>query len=279
MKDRLSGVGLSVAPAEVVRHCGYKIDGLPAPWRQLEYLSIGVASHDPVPESAVAALREAKLSVAVHLLELNLVRPLRTQRDLVVTLLRAAEALEPLCIEEDLGLWSWGTTELEQHMLPPIFDREAADIVAANLRELQASLGVPFYAENPPVYCDLGSLDLLAFMEHVAAGSGCGLVLDIGHLVGYCAITGRDPEEYLGAWSGIGYVRELHIAGFSLRPDVDVPLWLDDHAQPIRDYALDLAALARSRADRELPITLEQEGAVIPLVASHITRVSRRFFS
>lgn len=277
--DRLAGLGLSVSVLEAVTQCKRKLERSPQPWAGLDYLSIGLSSREVVPAELVPALREARLAAAVHLLEVNLVRPLREQRDIVTTLLRKIEQIEPVCVEEDMGLWSWGGTELEQHMLPPIFDDESARIIADNLSELQASIGVPVYAENPPVYCDLGPLDLLSFMERVAELSGCKLVLDIGHLVGYCAITERDPEDYIAAWTGIDHVRELHIAGYMLRPDTGVPIWFDDHAEAITDYSLDLAGLARARAGRRLPITLEQEGAKLVRVADHLARASRRFFS
>jgi uncharacterized protein (UPF0276 family) len=279
MIDRLSGLGLSAAPREAVAQCKRKCDASPRAWGRLDYLSVGVSSRDDIPGDLVAAMREAQLATAVHLLELNLVRPLAAQQVAVDALLRKVEALEPVCVEEDVGLWSWGATELESHMLPPVFDDEAVEIVAANVAALQRLFGVPFYAENPPIYFDLGPLDVLAFMERVAEASGCGLVLDIGHLVGYCAISGREPDEYLAAWQGIHHVRELHIAGFTLSPDVARPFWFDDHSEPIGDYSIELAALACARAGRSLPITLEQEGAKIVRVADHITRVSRRLFS
>ncbi|MEO8698781.1 MAG: DUF692 family multinuclear iron-containing protein [Kofleriaceae bacterium] len=279
MLDQLSGLGLSVAVHETIAHCQKKLEGRPQPWAHLDYLGIGVTSHDVITPELVTRMRDAKLAPAVHLLEVNLVRPLAQQRAVVDTLLRLVEQLEPACVEEDIGFWQWGTTELEQHMLPPIFDEETADIVAKNVAELQKSAGVPFYAENPPVHCDLGTLDLLAFMEHVAEASGCKLVLDIGHLVGYCAITDREPDEYLRQWKGIQHVRELHVAGYTLSPDSTSPMWFDDHAEAITDYSLDLIQLVLELAGRALPITLEQEGAKLVRVQDHITRVSRRFFS
>ena len=160
---------------------------------------------------------------------------------------------------------------------PPIFDDEVARIVGRNGAELQASTGVPFLLENPPIYFDLGSLDLLTFMLRVAEYSDCGLVLDIGHLVGYCIATDRDPVEYLDGWSGLEHVRELHVAGFNLLPDsAGPPMWHDNHSAPIADESLELLAIVRELAG-PLPITLEQEGASYGLIANHIDRVHERF--
>src|SRR5882757_10919494 len=113
----LAGLGISVSPSEALVQCKRKREQSPQPWASLDYLSIGVSSRDTVPGELGAALREAKLGAAIHLLEVNLVRPLAGQRDAVATLARKIEALEPVCVEEDMGLWAWGATELEQHML------------------------------------------------------------------------------------------------------------------------------------------------------------------
>lgn len=273
----LAGIGLSTTLDAAVKMCRWRLEGR-ATWSRLDYLQIGVYSHEEVPPELPELLGAAGLVAVVHLLELNLMRPLPPQEALLERLLPRIGRLAPLCVEEDLGLWRWGQTELEQHMLPPVFDRESVELIAGNAARVQAALGVPFFVENPPIYFDLGTIDLLSFMGEVAARAGCGLVLDIGHLVGYCAATGRDPEEYLRSWPGIEYVRELHIAGYNLLPDTaSAPMWYDNHADPISDYSLDLVELARQRAGRDLPITLEQEGASFGRIAQHVERVAGRF--
>jgi uncharacterized protein (UPF0276 family) len=279
MHDQLSGLGLSCATDEIATQCARKLAVNPAPWQHLDYLSIGVYSTDVITPEMVAALRDARLAPAMHLLELNLVRPLREQQEIATAIYRRAEALGAVCVEEDMGFWMWGKTRLEQHMLPAMLDERTADIIIANLIELRRSVGVPVYAENPPIYCDLGDLDLLTFMERVAEGSGCGLVFDIGHFLGYCLISDREPEDYLRGWQGIRHVRELHVAGSTMRPDSAGPVWFDDHAAAISDYSFDILALAQAQASRRIPITLEQEGATIARVSDHITRATRRFFA
>jgi uncharacterized protein (UPF0276 family) len=273
----LAGIGLSTTLDAAVKMCRWRLEGR-ATWSRLDYLQIGVYSREEVPAELPELLRAAGLVAVVHLLELNLMRPLAPQSALLERLLPRIDRLAPVCVEEDLGLWRWGQTELEQHMLPPVFDRESLEVIADNAARVQAALGRPFLVENPPIYFDLGTIDLLSFMREVAERAGCGLVLDIGHLVGYCAATDRDPEEYLRGWTGIEQVRELHVAGYNLLPDTDsAPMWYDNHADPISDYSLDLVALARQRAGRALPITLEQEGATFARIAQHVERVAGRF--
>jgi uncharacterized protein (UPF0276 family) len=274
----LAGIGLSATLEEAMKLSRWRMEKRQPAWESLGYLSVGVYSHETVPDGLSSLLRQAGLGSAVHLLELNLVQPLSQQKDRLKLLLERIERIEPLCVEEDMGFWCWGETELEQHMLQPIFDDETAMTIARNAAELQATIGIPFYVENPPIYFDLGTMDLLSFMQRVAEESGCGLVLDIGHLIGYCAVTERDPEEYLSEWTGVEHVRELHVAGYDLLPDPLGPSWLDSHHAVISDYSLDLIAIARQRAGRPLPVTLEQEGCTYGRIVSHIGRVSSKFF-
>jgi uncharacterized protein (UPF0276 family) len=275
-EHRLAGLGVNCTPNETLLQCQRKVDGTPAAWRGIDYLSIGVSSTDTLPPEMARKLREAKLQAAVHFLELNVVRPLELQREVIERLVPLIAAIEPVSIEQDMGLWTWRGAQLG--LVPPILDDDTARTIGANATFLQTTFGLPYYAENPPIDFVIGDLDLLTFMDRVAEYGNCGLVLDIGHLVGYCAITDRDPEEYLQSWRGIRNVRQLHIAGFTLKPDTPCPIWYDDHAEAISDYSLELAALAHQCAGRVLPVTLEMEGATIARVVDHVTRARRRFF-
>jgi uncharacterized protein (UPF0276 family) len=275
-EPRLSGIGLSATLPDAVKLCRWRLENRQVAWSYLGYLQIGLYSHEDVPVELVPLLRETALPSAVHLLEINFMEPLAAQKERLEPLLRRIEHIEPLCVEEDLGLWCWGQTVLEQHMLPPIRDEETAAVIARNVAELQATIGVPFYVENPPIYFDLGTLDLLTFMQRVAERARCNLVLDIGHLVGYCAATGREPQEYLEAWTGLEHVRELHVAGYNLFPDQGTPTWYDNHPEPISEYALELIDLVRRQAGGPLPVTLEQEGASWGRIVEHVKLVAAR---
>lgn len=272
-----TGVGLSATPEEAVKLCRWIIEGRGAVWRRLGYLQIGIYSHSDIPDELPGLLREAGVPCVVHFLELNLMRPLAQQAARVTPLLERVARLEPLWVEQDVGLWTWGQTELDAHMIQAIFDEQTAAAVAESSAELQRMLGIPFLPENPPIYFELGTLDVLSFMGEVARQSGCGLVLDIGHLVGFCVVSDRDPVEYLGAWDGIEHVREIHVAGYNLVPDERAPMWYDDHGDVISAYALELIDVARQRAGRPLPITLEQQAASFGRIATHINRVADRF--
>ncbi len=278
--EEIAGVGVSSTLDAALKLCRWRAEQRQPAWNRLGYLQLGVYSHEQVPPGLPEILDEAGLPSVVHLLEINLIQPLSQQRDKLIPLLQRVQSIQPRYVEEDLGLWCWGQTELEQHMLPPIFDDETATEIAKNVIDLQSMLDVPFHVENPPIYFELGTLDLLTFMQRVAERAGCGLILDIGHLVGYCVATDRAPDEYLEAWTGFEHVRELHVAGYNLLPDsASAPMWYDNHADPIPEFALHLIEIACRGAGRSLPITLEQEGASFGRIATHVDRVWERFAS
>lgn len=279
-RTELPGVGVSANLEGAEKLCKWRLERTLPAWERLGYLQLGIYSHEAVPPELPALLETVELPAVVHLLEINLVRPLEPQRETLERLIERIEQIRPRYVEEDLGLWAWGATELEQHMLPPIFDDETARTIAANIRAVQSHLDVPFYVENPPIYFDFGELSVLEFMRRVADLAGCGLVLDIGHLVGYCVATGRRPDELLEQWDGVDHVRELHVAGYNLLPDsASAPMWYDNHADPIPEAALELIDIVRGRAGWAVPITLEQEGATYSLIARHVDRVSERYAS
>lgn len=272
------GVGVSATLDGATQLCQWRAEGRQQAWSDLDYLQLGIYARDPVPEQLPRLLRETGLPCVVHLLEVNLVHPLEEQKDLIDELLDRIDTLQPVYVEEDLGLWRWGQTELEEHMLPPIFDGPTLETIVRNVVQLQSMLDVPLYVENPPIYFTTGDIDALEFMHRVADGANCGLILDIGHVVGYCVASGASPFEVLKNWPGIEHVREIHVAGYNLFPDSDAaPMWYDNHADPIPEEALQLIELARSRAGWAVPITLEQEGAPYWRIAQHIQSVQGRF--
>src|SRR5262245_3374291 len=97
----LTGLGVSATAAEAAAYARYKLDGGPAPWTRLSYLSIGVSAREDILPELPALLREADLQASAHLLEVNLVRPIAGQREAMAALYGKIEQLAPTCVEED----------------------------------------------------------------------------------------------------------------------------------------------------------------------------------
>lgn len=272
--DRPSGLGIGASLDEAVTYCRAKLAGERELGR-VSHLSIGVASDDAIPPELPALLADADLACTVHFVELDMVHPLAAQEEAIDQLAAKVDVLEPAWIEEDIGLWCWRGMPLFSHMLNPILDERTLEVVTDNCAYLARRMNRPFLAENPPVYFANDELDLLAFMGALAERAGCGLVLDIGHFIGYCIATGREPAHYLVEWSQASRVCELHLAGYELVADAHAPSWLDDHKRPIDPYAIDLAKVAVRTIGHAPAITLEQDHAPPGVIDSNIQRVAR----
>jgi uncharacterized protein (UPF0276 family) len=100
--------------------------------------------------------------------------------------------------------------------LPLPFTDEALDLVIPRAAALNEQHGAPFLLENltyylPGVPSDRGR-DVIAFLNDLSEGSGCGLLLDLYNL--HCNATnhGFDPYEALTRLR-LDRVVEIHIAG------------------------------------------------------------------
>ncbi|WNG18811.1 DUF692 family multinuclear iron-containing protein [Cystobacter fuscus] len=266
------GLGLSATPREALEFCARKERG-EAGFRDLGYLNIGVASYSDIPEELPERLRRAGLGTVSHLEEFNLVEP---DIDLGVAerVARKAAVLSPAWFQEDLGLWSHGGTALFGHMMNAMHAEADVARVAGNIRRLMAHTGMLFLAENAPAYMTVEGMDLLGFLSQVAERADCGLVLDIGHLIGYCVATGRDPVRYVQQWAGIERVVEIHVAGFQVLDSPHGPMWLDDHTRVIPARGLEVLGTAVERASNLKALTLEQDGAVPDVVLHNLGAVS-----
>ena len=270
----VTGLGIGASLDEAVTFCKAKLAG-EREFARLSHLSVGVASDETIPADLPALLADADMACTVHFVELDMVVPLAAQHDAVEQLAAKVEVLEPAWIEEDLGLWRWRGMALFNHMLNPILDERTLDVVADNCAYLSKRMNRPFLAENPPVYFSCDDMDLLSFMGALAERADCGLVLDIGHFIGYCIATGREPAEYLVDWQQASRVRELHLAGYELVADSHAPSWLDDHKRPIDPYTIELAKVALNVIGHTPAITLEQDFAPQAVMDANIQKVAR----
>ncbi|HSA64944.1 MAG TPA: DUF692 family protein [Nitrospira sp.] len=154
------------------------------------------------------------------------------------------------CATKQMGGYSFGT------YLPPLYTRESAEIVAANVDLVQERLdhhrrpndefGPLFLLEMPPLtYFMVGTISVPRYFRLVTERTPCGLVLDIGHLwTVYRYSAAERPaslEKFIDHFLDefpMERVVEIHIAGLAMH-EADTswqeahPPWIDAHAAPI----------------------------------------------
>ena len=131
-------------------------------------------------------------------------------------------------------------------LLPLPFTREALDLMVARVQQVQDTLGREFLVENVSSYLTFQHAEMSewAFVAELVRRSGCGLLLDVNNVYVNSINHGFDAHAYLSAMPRAA-VREIHLAGFTRKTDLAVPLLIDSHSRPVDEdvWALYVKAL------------------------------------
>jgi len=215
----------------------------------------------------VVDLLQRGIPVIPHGIRLSLggAEPLDPAR--VSHLAACAEALAAPLVSEHIAFVRAGGREVG-HLLPVPRTRDALDVLAAHVAQLQAELTVPVALEVIAALFDWPD-DELAEPEFLAAlvdRTGALLLLDVANVYANARNRGQDPRAVLDRIldllpaDRIGYV---HVAGGGVHHDeADLPgggLYHDTHTDPVPDAVLGLLAHLVERAPG-VPVLLERDG-------------------
>jgi uncharacterized protein (UPF0276 family) len=173
---------------------------------------------------------------------------------------------------QDAGAWTWNGQYLGQFLLPAVFDAESASEVAAKVALIEAALPCPFAIENPPVTFSVESMHVLDFIAQVSLQADCGIVLDVGHLMGYQHATGRAAGDMPLDRFPFERVIEIHLAGLQESVSGDQVNYLDRHDLPITEASWTFLREMLPRMRNLKGFTLEQEFCEDGQVRQHLRR-------
>lgn len=165
---------------------------------------------------------------------------LRRLRELV-------DAYQPELVSEHL-CWSaigdWHSNDL----LPLPFTEEALRLVVARIGEVQDALGRQILVENVSTYLRFDHADYMEwdFVAETIKRSGCGLLCDVNNIYVNSVNHGFDPHAYLRALPAEA-VQEIHLAGFTHKEGLPVPLLIDSHSRRVSQDVWKLYAEAIDR--------------------------------
>ncbi|MEX2628476.1 MAG: DUF692 family multinuclear iron-containing protein [Tistlia sp.] len=263
-------LGLGVSAAEAANLLADRAEGrLPA--RAIDFVNIGCRADEALPERLGAGLAQAGLPVLLHAVELNL--PTSVPADLLARLRAQADRLGARWVEQDLGVWLWDGMYLGAHLLNPIEDAATVTAIAENVAGCAEALGRPMMIENPPVYYRCGELDLFVMLAEVARRSGAGIVMDVGHLIGYGVNAERTAVLPPDDWPGWPQVVELHFSGSERIQVKGRDVWIDRHDMRFGDELLDCGRRIAQRVPPETLVCLELDGASPEIVDANIAAV------
>lgn len=164
-------------------------------------------------------------------------------------------------VTEDLGIWLMNERHVYPFFLTLPLTKEALKVTIENVKEFHNNVSAPFNAEFPPVRNIAGDMHAFDFFRILAEETGCGVCLDIGHVLSYQLERGVSPtaDFHLLPWD---HVTEVHIAGGNIDLDLEGYHYDDNHGDyDIVTVCYDMLDSIIKYAPNLKAITLEIFGA------------------
>ncbi len=151
---------------------------------------------------------------------------------------------EPELVSEHL---CWGAIDGRHgnDLLPLPFTEEAVTLLVSRIGQVQDILRRELLVENVATYLRFRDGDYTEwdFVAEVVRRSGCGLLCDVNNIYVNGVNHDFDPLTYLRALPRKA-VREIHLAGFTRKENLPVPLLIDSHSRRVDGKVWDLYAEA-----------------------------------
>ncbi|TAN03602.1 MAG: DUF692 domain-containing protein [Rhodanobacteraceae bacterium] len=151
---------------------------------------------------------------------------------------------QPALVSEHL---CWGAVGgmHSNDLLPLPFTEEALNLVVSRIGQVQDALQREIQVENISTYLRFRDGDYTEwdFVAEAVHRSGCGLLCDVNNIYVNSINHGFDPRTYLRALPHAA-VEEIHLAGFTRKDNLPVPLLIDSHSRRVDEKVWDLYAEA-----------------------------------
>lgn len=176
----------------------------------------------------------------------------------------AVRRFEPALVSEH-ACWAHVDGRHFNDLLPLPYTEEAAEHLAARIREVQDFLGRQLLVENLSAYIGHAASQLREgeFLAAVVARSGCGLLLDVNNAYVNAANLRLDVQRFFADLPATA-VQEIHLAGHSRRVVGGRELLIDDHGSAVPDGVWELYVTALSHFG-PVPTLIEWDNGVPPL--------------
>lgn len=233
---------------------------------------------NPHARELLLAVRE-RSAVSFHTVGVSAGSADGVDREHLARVAALARELEPFAISGHLA-WSTHRGLFLNDLLPLPYDDDTVAIVAANVHEIQDTLGRAYLVENPASYVALGASKLAEaeFLAELVDRTGCRLLCDVSNVHVSGSNLDYDAYAYLDAFPAHA-VAELHMGGFAAEISGDAAgaqVLIDTHDGPIADTVLELYAHALRRFGA-LPTLIEWDSDLpdLALLVNEAARADR----
>jgi len=171
---------------------------------------------------------------------------------------------EPAFVSEHL---SWGSIHglHLNDLLPLPYTEEALSHMIGRVAALQDYLGRQILIENISSYLQFSHSQIAEwdFLAALAAGTGCGLLVDVNNIYVSACNHGFDARRYLSAIPR-RHVQELHLAGHTRNRYEEREILIDTHSAPVCEAVWELYDVALN-CFGALPTLIEWDADLPPL--------------
>ncbi len=212
-------------------HIAQIIDSLPpVPWFEVPSENYFTQGGEMLRH--LAAVRE-HYPISLHGVGLSLGTADRQYQQHLLKLKQLVADIQPGLISEHISWGGVGQYHLNA-LLPLPYTEESLDLMVEHVDAAQSALNRTILVENASTYLEYAhsTMPEWEFVTELVRRTACGLLLDVNNIYVNSVNHGFDPLLFIDAVCA-DTVGEMHLAGFSRKEGLPVPLLIDSHDHPV----------------------------------------------
>ena len=158
------------------------------------------------------------------------------------------------------------------YFVSPILTKDSLEEAVVRVQEVRKYISTPLLLEPPPSTWKMGDMSMTQWLSELVQRTGCGMLLDVGHLYAHCLIEKRDLLDEI-PWE---LVVEVHVAGGIIHKKQGKKYYVDAHALPIQPEVWQLFDRVLQRATNLKAVCYECEGSSAGLVVPMLDVIRHR---
>ncbi|WP_299019912.1 DUF692 domain-containing protein [uncultured Photobacterium sp.] len=145
------------------------------------------------------------------------------------------DEIDPFAVSDHLS-WSSVDGQFFNDLLPLPYTEEALTHFCRKVDQVQEFLGRQMLIENPSSYLSFShsAIPEWEFIHQVQQRTGCALLLDLNNIYVSAFNHGFNCDQYIATLDASA-VKEIHLAGFTVKQFDDGEIWIDTHSKPVSE--------------------------------------------
>lgn len=225
------------------------------------------------------ALRDLGIPVLYHPSCLNLCGPHPNPEPWLAQVDAHVKAVGSAWLAQDVACCFVGNTPGYSiqlgYFVPPVQTRDALEEAVDRVMEVRRRVHAPLLLEPAPVTFVAGDMDIFSWLGELAQRTGCGLLLDAGHVVSHQLVAGRALTDGLESLP-LDRVVEVHVAGGVIEEHDGRRYYKDAHDLPVLPEAWSVLRFLLERCPNLKAVCVECEGSVASTVLPMLRKTRER---